>query len=148
MMSRVAAGKNKMAKIGVCGLNCECCSRYQATRSGDSSELEKVKQFYIKLGLCEESLNADELVCHGCDPKNRCAYPEVVKCANDRGVETCGHCNSYPCEKINVVFAGKNTWLNEIKNRCTEEEYETLMRAFCEKKTNLDRIFEENRRAD
>jgi hypothetical protein len=129
-----------MENIGVCGDNCDLCPRYNATRSGKIEDLEKLKSFYIKLGLRTGSSPAAELACTGCSPKNRCAYPDLVQCANGKGIKNCGCCDAYPCGKINAVFSKTDSWLDTIKSKCTDEEYQFLIKAFCKKKYYLDGI--------
>jgi hypothetical protein len=135
-----------MSKIGICGLDCSACYRYQASRSGKLEDLELVKQFYVRIGLLQPSFPARDLACAGCGPGNRCAYPEVRACALARGAENCGRCESYPCEKIALAFEQKSTWIDDIASKCTAEEHATLKAVFCSRKINLDRICAERQR--
>lgn len=136
-----------MARIGICGLDCSACYRYQATQSGDAEELERVKRFYVRIGLLQEAFPAANLACSGCGPANRCAYPDVRSCAISRAVSNCGCCSDYPCDKIKVVFTQKATWIDDIRSKCTDEEYATLKKAFYSRQSNLDGVFKDHRRS-
>jgi len=128
------------SKIGSCGIDCGNCPRYQATVSGQAAELEKVKAFYVRIGLLDSGAPAASLGCDGCSRDARCAYPEVRACAIERKLENCGRCDDYPCAKISAVFGQKAAWLDAIKDRCTDQEYQSLRSAFFGRKSNLDRI--------
>ena len=73
-----------MNKIGVCGDHCSYCPRYIATMSGNIEELEKVKGLWVRLGWRDESFPAHKLVCYGCSPEIKCAYPELRNCADGK----------------------------------------------------------------
>jgi hypothetical protein len=129
-----------MPKIGICGDDCDACPRYQATRSGKTGELEKVRELWERIGLRDALFPAEKLACAGCSPANSCAYPDLLKCTHNRAVENCGFCGSYPCDRLTAVFGKSERWKREIAEKATPEEYRQLSTAFCKKKDNLDGI--------
>jgi hypothetical protein len=131
------------SKIGACGDNCEYCHRYHATKNGNSEELEKVKELWIKLGLRNESFPSQNLACSGCKPNEFCGHKELLNCVLRNGIDNCGMCDAYPCEMVINACKKTDTWKIKVQNKCTNEEYEMLIKAFCEKKLNLDKIFME-----
>ena len=127
-----------MNSMGICGDNCVFCPRYLATQSGSASELEKVKELWVRLGLRDPAFPVQAMACLGCRPENKCAYPEVRDCANGKGIENCGLCHAYPCDLINTVFDKTAKIRHDAARICTPEEMEALQKAFCSKRQNLD----------
>jgi hypothetical protein len=129
-----------MEKIGVCGDNCSCCPRYIATLSGNLKELEKVKELWVRLGWRGESFPARELVCKGCSPEVKCAYPELRNCAYEKEIPNCGLCNDYPCNLANAAFERTKRLTSNARGVCTLKEMDILNKAFLHKKMTLDKI--------
>ena len=130
--------------IGICGDDCSHCPRYAATQKGSKDELEKVKELWVRLGFRDSNIPAQELVCHGCGPENQCAYSEVRACVYAKGIESCGSCDSYPCELVNAVFEKSEKLRSQAARICTPKEMEVLQKAFFSKKENLDRKYLES----
>ena len=56
--------------------------------------------------------------CDGCKTENGrlfsgCKNCEIRKCARQKGIENCAHCNEYACEKLDTLF----TTYPEAKSR-------------------------------
>lgn len=128
-----------MSQIGACGDDCDACPRYKATKSGNIKELEKIKELWVRIGLRDDSIPVRELSCYGCQPHKYCGSRELLDCVVNRGIDNCGYCNSYPCEIVLESFNNSELWKLKIKDKCTEEEFELLDKAFCMKKMNLDK---------
>jgi hypothetical protein len=126
--------------IGVCGDHCLCCPRYVATQKGDAEALEKVKEWWVRLGLRKPGFPAEAMVCVGCRPENKCAYPELLACASMKEVENCGQCQEYPCRLLDPVFENSEKLHAHAARVCTPDELEMLDKAFFSKRRNLDRI--------
>jgi hypothetical protein len=129
-----------VSMIGICGDNCQFCPRYVATENGSAKELEKVKELWVKLGLRDPAFPAQEMACHGCKPENKCAYPEIRDCANERAVDNCGLCDGYPCGLINTALDRSEKLCSRAAVVCTPMEMEALRKAFFSKRQNLDEI--------
>lgn len=132
-----------MSSIGMCGDSCSHCPRYIATQKRSAKELEKVKELWVRLGLRESTLHAQDLVCFGCKPENKCAYSELRACAREKEIDNCGLCDGYPCTLINAAFEKSEKLRSHAIRICTAEEMVTLHKAFFSKKQNLDRIHRE-----
>jgi hypothetical protein len=134
-----------MTMIGICGDNCLYCPRYVTTQDGSGKELEKVKELWVRLGLRDPALPAQDMACFGCRPENKCAYSEVRACAYGKGIENCGLCQVYPCELINAAFEKSEKLYSHAVLVCTPKEIDTLNKAFFSKRQNLDQVhFEKN----
>ncbi|MBN1288740.1 MAG: DUF3795 domain-containing protein [Actinobacteria bacterium] len=126
--------------IAVCGNNCRACPRYTATASGDLSELEHVASLWFEMGFRDSFVSIDEIKCRGCTPSSPCAHG-VRQCADEKGLENCGHCPDYPCGLVIQMFekaAGHEKLCMEQWGR----HYPDFKDAFFNKKRNLDLIKE------
>ena len=129
-----------MNLIGACGDDCSYCPRYKPTLSNSKEGLKKVRQLWISLGLRGPDITADELKCYGCQTQKNCAYQQLRGCAFNRNFENCGMCKDYPCQQVNAAFSKTADFIKSKSTACCSEDMETLIRAFGNKKGNLDRI--------
>ena len=129
-----------MAKIGKCGDDCEYCPRYTATQNNNAAELNRVKDLYVKLGLRDPDFPAEEMVCRGCQPENKCAYPELAACLDSKAMDNCGCCPSYPCSLIVRVFDKSDQFKYMAEKICTKEEMHRLNNAFFSKREYFNKI--------
>jgi hypothetical protein len=129
-----------MLKIGVCGDNCNVCPRYLATQSGDVEHLKKL-QLWHKVGYRDKIVPPEEIICHGCSSTwcDGAYLRDLRECISEKGVENCGRCENYPCEKVLKVFEQTESFAKACKEKCSKEEYECLQKAFFSKKENLDK---------
>lgn len=134
-----------MTTVGICGDNCMYCPRYLATLSGKTEELEKVKELWLRLGLRDPALPAQDLVCYGCAPENNCAYSELRTCVYERSIESCGLCEAYPCALVNATFEKSERLHVQAVSVCTSEEIELFRKAFFSKQQNIEKVRNERR---
>ena len=126
--------------IGICGDNCTYCPRHVATQSGSIDELEKVKDLWVRLGFRDKDFPVQEMICHGCSPKNHCAYIDLRTCAIENGLGNCGVCVEYSCDLTAAAIAETERLRSRAINVCSKEEIEILEKAFFQKKQYLDEI--------
>jgi len=131
-----------MMKLGFCGDDCNVCPRYIATQSGDVEQLKKVAALWYRVGYRDKIVPPEEMICRGCSSTwcNVVDNRDVRECALEKGVENCGKCENYPCEKVLKVFEQTESFAKTCKEKCSKEEYECLQKAFFSKKENLDRV--------
>ena len=124
-------------KLAYCGDRCDLCPRYIATKKNDIEELKNVAVLMQKVGWTYNLEDPLKMICHGCEDVESCEY-QVKECCIERKIINCGKCNEYPCPKIQNAFdiASKNT--EKFKNILTTVEYDSFLKAFFEKKINLD----------
>jgi hypothetical protein len=99
-------------KIAYCGLICQGCPIYIATREVDKSKKEKMIHEIIH--LCKEHYNinykySDINDCDGCISGSErlftgCANCKIRKCAIERDIENCAYCENYVCELLKEAF--------------------------------------------
>ncbi len=93
--------------IAYCGLVCTDCSAYLATQKDDIEGLKEIAARWSKeLNL---ALTWEDCLCDGCLATTGrqigyCRECKVRACAISRGLENCGYCPDYACEKLEEVF--------------------------------------------
>ncbi len=87
-------GKLDMKLAAVCGLYCEACTLFIATKEDPARLRELAARF---------QLSEDAIKCYGCRSSKRGPYCETCKmfsCAAERGIDFCVECNEYPCPEL------------------------------------------------
>ena len=105
-------------------------------------ELRHTPELWKAIGYRDTVVWSEKISCTGCKADNWCRYG-IIGCVSARGLNNCGECAEYPCGNITECFAATEKFAPSCKSACTEEEYETLRKAFFEKKKNLDLIHRE-----
>ena len=102
--------------MAYCGLVCDGCPIYWATREKDSIKKEKMRAAIAQLCSERYGLNyglrytaKDITDCDGCRTKegrlfSGCRNCQVRACATQRELENCAHCSEYACDKLKEVF--------------------------------------------
>jgi hypothetical protein len=96
--------------LAYCGLICEKCAIYLATREED-----KDKQYEMRVDIAQgikkhygqETKPEDVNDCDGCKAKTGkifCTGCEIRICAVEKGIENCAYCEDYPCEILEKLF--------------------------------------------
>lgn len=94
--------------IAFCGLDCEDCPAYRATRSRDPAALETVLVYWRET-LDLPDLALADVVCDGCQADGQlnssCRHCTVRSCAQVQGVPSCAYCADYPCADLQRLLA-------------------------------------------
>lgn len=98
--------------IAYCGLNCEGCPIYLATRETDPELQEDMRKSIAELCFDEYgmTLQPEEITdCDGCRSVNGrlfsgCRNCEIRKCAMEKLLDNCGLCLEFSCEKLENFF--------------------------------------------
>jgi len=98
--------------IAYCGLVCDGCAIYLATREkNEEKRCEMRAEIAQQINdLYKESLTAEDITdCDGCKTEGRrlfsvCSTCQIRKCARQKGFENCAHCSEYACEKLAELF--------------------------------------------
>jgi hypothetical protein len=93
--------------VAVCGVTCTLCPAFQATKSGEKSELEKVAVDWT--AVSPKLFTSADIICDGCRVDGRkssfCTTCEILLCARSHSFVTCAHCPLAPCPKIKHTLA-------------------------------------------
>ena len=88
------SGESDKTVAAVCGLYCEACTLFIATKE----DPERLKSLAARFQLSEEAVK-----CYGCRSTKRGPYCERCKmlaCAAERGRDFCSECSEYPCSDL------------------------------------------------
>lgn len=105
--------------IAYCGLDCEKCEAYKATKSNDNALREKVAKLWTELNGVE--ITPEMINCEGCRENGvKTVYCDslcqIRQCALKTGVETCGGCAGFEkCEKVKAIISNDPDALNNLK---------------------------------
>ena len=94
--------------IGSCGIVCTECPAYIARRTGDQELREKTAKEWS--GQYGAEIPASAVDCDGCHASDgvqigHCAECEIRACSQStHGIENCGLCGDYPCQRITGFF--------------------------------------------
>ena len=123
--------------IAACGNDCALCPRYVKPPYEKTEEaLHRTAELWYRIGYRDHVVNNEEIACTGCEKDNWCRY-QVASCVINRGIEHCGKCPQYPCEKILECFRVTESFDNACRRTCGDEEYQRMKQAFFEKEKNL-----------
>ncbi len=92
--------------IAKCGLICSDCGAYKATLANDNELRAQVSEEWSKMfnvDIAPENINC--LSCQNGEVLfSHCNVCEIRLCAVERGIENCGVCDDYICEKLEKFF--------------------------------------------
>ena len=123
--------------IAACGNDCASCPRYvKPPYEKTEEQLRHTAELWYKIGYRDHVVTNGEIACTGCKIENWCRY-QVIACVSEKGVEHCGKCPQYPCERILECFRVTESFEGACRRACGEGEYRRMERAFFEKEKNL-----------
>jgi len=93
--------------VSFCGLLCNECGAFIATKNDDDKKREEVAQLWIK--EYNVDIKPEEINCTGClsdsEPLFRhCKVCEVRKCGREKGIKNCAYCDEYACERLEKIL--------------------------------------------
>ncbi len=95
------------ALIGRCGITCSECDAFIATKNNDDEKRKEVAEIWSKQYKSE--IKPEDIYCDGCVSEggyhfNYCNVCEIRKCAVEKGLINCAHCDEFACEKLMKFF--------------------------------------------
>ena len=113
-------------KIAYCGLTCQACPIYLATRQENKEEQLRMRTEIVR--LCKELYGMpyelqDITDCDGCRTEggrlfSGCTTCVIRNCARKKGLENCAYCPDYACKELRAFFGkdpGAKTRLDQIR---------------------------------
>lgn len=93
--------------MSVCGLLCNECDAFIATKDDDDNKRAEVAQLWSQ--QYDADLKPEDINCDGCTSDSErlfahCKGCEIRKCARPKAIENCAHCDEYACEKVEKIF--------------------------------------------
>ena len=107
--------------IAFCGLDCEKCDAYIATKQDDQVLREKTAKLWSELNGAE--ITPEMIHCEGCRANGvKTPYCEslcpVRLCALNRRMETCGNCAEMEkCEKVGMIIGSNPEARRNLESR-------------------------------
>src|SRR4030042_6202854 len=115
-------------RLGYCGLTCQNCPIYQATRVQNKAEQERMRTEIMR--ICREEYGLiynlkDITDCDGCWTENgnlfsACRNCKIRNCAGEREYENCACCPEYPCNNLEEFYSkdpSAKSNLDRIRNK-------------------------------
>jgi hypothetical protein len=112
--------------VAYCGLTCQNCPIYLATRQENKEEQLRTRTEIVR--LCKEHYGmqyelTDITDCDGCRTEggrlfSACKTCVMRNCARKKGLENCAYCPEYACKELRSFFEkdpGAKTRLDEIR---------------------------------
>lgn len=105
--------------IAVCGLDCEKCNAYLATKNNDQALREKTAKLWSELNGVE--ITAEMINCDGCRVDGvKTPYCEslcqIRQCALKENIETCGECSRMQsCPTVGAIISNDADALKNLK---------------------------------
>ena len=94
--------------VGSCGIVCTECPAYIARRTDDQPLREKTAAEWSKdygAEIPPEAIDCDGCHADGGVQISHCSQCEIRACSQrTHGIENCGLCDEYPCERIIAFF--------------------------------------------
>jgi hypothetical protein len=92
--------------MAYCGLVCTDCKAYIATQQDDNELRRAVAEEWGKEYNYEFKI--EDINCDGCTATGRlvgyCHVCPIRSCGQEKEIENCGWCDSYPCDKLDGMF--------------------------------------------
>lgn len=111
-----------------CGLQCDTCPIYLATRVRNKKEQQKLRSKIARLcreqyGLTYKTIDITD--CDGCKTRDgrlfhACRSCRIRNCAITKQIESCAYCSDYPCAYLEPIFTEDpeaKKRLNNIRKR-------------------------------
>jgi len=93
--------------IAICGLPCQECGAFLATRDDDDEKRAEVAKTWSE--MFEAEIKPSDINCEGCTSDGgvhfqHCTVCEIRKCGVAKGVVNCAHCAEYACATLEKFF--------------------------------------------
>ena len=114
--------------LSYCGLVCDTCPIYLATRVVDVKEQTRMRVEIARLTREQYGMEyepADITDCDGCRTEggrlfSGCRTCAIRNCASEKGLVNCAHCADYVCDKLQTFFASEpsaKARLDEVRSK-------------------------------
>ena len=93
--------------ISFCGLLCNECGAFIATKNDDDTKRAEVAETWSK--QYDVPIKPEDINCLGCLSESEplfshCRVCEIRKCGKAKAIQNCAHCDDYACEKLERIF--------------------------------------------
>ena len=109
--------------ISFCGLLCNECGAFVATRDDDDEKRAEVAEQWsngYNADIKPEDINCDGCLSGSERLFNHCKVCVIRKCGKEKSIANCAYCDEYACENLEKIFQmvpDTKKQLDEIRNR-------------------------------
>ncbi|MCG8618549.1 MAG: DUF3795 domain-containing protein [Desulfobacterales bacterium] len=94
-------------EVSYCGLDCEACDAFVATRDNDNQLRTQVARRWST--LYNREVRPEDVYCRGCKSEGtQGIYCQTIcpikPCCREKGFTTCAECGAFPCKDLKAVF--------------------------------------------
>lgn len=106
--------------IAVCGLDCELCDAYIATKNNDRTLREKTARRWAELN--NAPILPEHINCEGCRMDGAKTFfcselCQIRRCALEKNFETCGDCpEKESCPKVCEIWRNNGQAMENLRN--------------------------------
>ncbi len=101
--------------IAYCGLDCNVCKVFKATQMNDIDWKRQIAKHWSDQG--EIKFKPEDATCRGCKSDVISGFCrqicQIKPCAEKKKVETCAHCEDYPCRKLKEFLSNEDPFATE-----------------------------------
>ena len=93
--------------ISYCGLKCNECDAYIATKTNDDKKREETAKLWsqhYKADLKPEDINCEGCLSTGEIVFSHCKVCKVRECCRGKSLQNCAYCPDYACETLEQYF--------------------------------------------
>ena len=93
--------------VSFCGLLCNECVAFIATKNDDDEKRAEVARLWSKqynVDVKPEDINCDGCISDSERLFSHCRVCEIRKCGKEKDLQNCAYCNEYTCEKLEKIF--------------------------------------------
>lgn len=142
--------------IAYCGLNCEKCEAYLATKNNDHNLRKKVAQKWSKMNgfdIKPEFINCEGCRLDGIKTPFCESLCEIKKCAIKNSNQTCGFCKKFrDCNTLKMITSNNKEVLKRLENHNIEyfvfKDFDEIYKWFKENSLIKKEMFCEVKRGD
>lgn len=90
-----------MIMSSYCGVKCESCKVFIATKNSDNSLKHIIAKEWGR--LYKRQFTIEEIYCEGCKSNKvfcMCVKCDIRDCNTEKNIHNCSICNVYPCDRM------------------------------------------------
>lgn len=120
-------------KISFCGYRCELCPAYKGNITCEEDRQKVSDGWFKHYGF---RIPAEEIYCDGCladdssNPRRIDSECKVRRCALERKVATCAHCDDFICEKLSEKIINKKKIAERVGGSIADKDYERFVKPY------------------
>lgn len=127
---------------GRCGFRCDLCMANRHNFCGLIHQLRTAEGWYR---YHDFMIHPSKIICDGCHKSGRRIFKpderfdRVCECVTAKGLESCAHCDNYPCDDLKYKMDACKIVLERYRGKIRNDEFQKYIAPY-DPETNLERI--------